>query len=118
MFKVVDTLNSLTEDIENAHSLNAFKSRLNRFLQERYKFNPSCYAPGRTRGFETQNQNASEEANLALLDVYIGISKAYYNDVDAKRDAKRLMAFDRNDLALGTKRERNTFLPIDANAVQ
>ena len=63
---VVDTWNSLTEDIVNAPSLNAFKSRLNRFWREHpYKFNPSCYAPARTRGFGTQNQNASEEANWA-----------------------------------------------------
>ena len=64
--RVVDTWNSLTEDIVNAPSLNAFKSRLNRFWREHpYKFNPSCYAPARTRGFGTQNQNASEEANWA-----------------------------------------------------
>ena len=77
--RFVDTWNSLTEDIVNAPSLNAFKSRLNRFWQEHpYKFNPSCYAPRRTRGFGTQNQNASEEANWALLDVYIGISRYIY----------------------------------------
>ena len=41
--RVVDTWNSLTEDIVNAPSLNAFKSRLNRFWREHpYKFNPSC----------------------------------------------------------------------------
>ena len=32
--RVVDTWNSLTEDIVNAPSLNAFKSRLNRFWRE------------------------------------------------------------------------------------
>ena len=64
--RVVDTWNSLTEDMVNAPSLNAFKSRLNRFWREHpYKFNPSCYASGRIRGFGTQNQNASEEANWA-----------------------------------------------------
>ena len=44
--RIVDTLNSLTEDIVKAPSLNAFKSRLNSFWREHpYKFNPSCYAP-------------------------------------------------------------------------
>ena len=63
--RVVDNWNSLTEDIINAPSLNAFKSQLNRFWREHpIKFIPSCYAPGETaRGVRTQNQNASEEAS-------------------------------------------------------
>ena len=63
--RVVDNWNSLTEDIVNASSLNAFKSRLNRFWRDYpTKFSPSCYAPGQnTRNIRIHNQNASEEAN-------------------------------------------------------
>lgn len=63
--RVVENWNSLSEDIVNTPSLNAFKSRLNRFWhQHPCKFNPSCYAPGPTsRGARTFNQNASTEAN-------------------------------------------------------
>ena len=44
--RVVDSWNSLTEDIVNAPSLNAFKSRLNRYWRGHpYKFSPSCYSP-------------------------------------------------------------------------
>ena len=52
--RVVDSWNSLTEDIVNAPSLNAFKSRLNRFWRGHpYKFSPSCYSPGQpTREIE------------------------------------------------------------------
>ena len=63
--RVVDNWNSLTEDIVNVPSLNAFKSRLNRFWHgHSNKFSPACYAPGQsTRDRRIQNQNASEEAN-------------------------------------------------------
>ena len=62
--RVVDSWNSLTEDIIIAPSLNAFKSRLNRFWREpQYKCSPSCYSPGQRTRDRTQNQNASEEAN-------------------------------------------------------
>ena len=63
--RVVDNWNSLTEDIVNAPSLNAFKSGLNRFWHGHpNKFSPACYAPGQsTRDRRIQNQNASEEAN-------------------------------------------------------
>ena len=62
--RVVDSWNSLTEDIVNAPSLNAFKSRLKRFWRGHpYKFSPSCYSPGQHTRDRTQNQNASEEAN-------------------------------------------------------
>ena len=62
--RVVDSWNSLTEDIVNAPSLNAFKSRLNRYWRGHpYKFSPSCYSPGQPTRDRTQNQNASEEAN-------------------------------------------------------
>ena len=63
--RVVDNWNSLTEDIVNAPSLNAFKSRLNRFWREHpNKFSPSCYAPGqRSREDRIHHQNASEEAS-------------------------------------------------------
>ena len=67
--RVVDNWNSLTEDIVNAPSLNAFKSRLNRFGREHpNKFSPSCYAPGqRSREDRIHHQNASEEANRPTL---------------------------------------------------
>ena len=46
--RVVDNWNSLTEDIVNAPSLNAFKSRLNWFWYGHpNKFSPACYAPGK-----------------------------------------------------------------------
>ena len=62
--RVVDSWNSLTEDIVNAPSLNAFKSRLNRFWRGHpYNFSPSCYSPGQHIRDRTQNQNAPEEAN-------------------------------------------------------
>ena len=62
--RVVDSWNSLTEDIVNAPSLNAFKSRLNLFWRgHQYKFSPTCYSPGQCTRDRIQNQNASEEAN-------------------------------------------------------
>ena len=59
--RVVDTLNSLPEQIVQASSLNCFKSRLNNYWWKHHpsKFDPACYIPGQTTRVYTNNPNAS-----------------------------------------------------------
>ena len=46
--RVVDVWNSLTASVVTAPTLNAFKSRLNKYWRgHQLKFNPSCYTPGK-----------------------------------------------------------------------
>ena len=62
--RVVDSWNSVTEDIVNVPSLDEFKSLLNRFWRgHSYKFSPSCYSCGQCTLERIQNQNASREGN-------------------------------------------------------
>ncbi len=62
--RVTDTWNSLTEDIVTAPSLNAFKSRLNKFWHGHpCKFTPRCYATSYNMPeVWTPRTNASAEA--------------------------------------------------------
>ena len=58
--RVVDTWNSLPEQIVQASSLNCFKSRLNNWWKHHpSKFDPACYIPGQTTRVYANYPNAS-----------------------------------------------------------
>ena len=59
--RVVDTWNNLPENVVNAPSVNAFKSRLNKHWHGHpTKFEATCYQPGQPpRGIRTQYRQAS-----------------------------------------------------------
>ena len=58
--RVVDTWNSLPEQIVQAPSLNCFKSGLNIWWKcHRFKFDPACYIAGQTTRVYTNYPNAS-----------------------------------------------------------
>ena len=74
--RVVDTWNSLTEDIVNAPSLNAFKSRLNRFWRRHpYKFNPSFYAPDAPENSEPKTRMHQKRPIGPIISRYNSMSR-------------------------------------------
>ena len=64
--RVVDTWNSLPEQVVQAPSLNCFKSRLNTWWHEHpHKFDPACYVPGQSTRIYGNYQNASGRGRYA-----------------------------------------------------